>query len=51
VIYAHFAEIQAVVLFLIYGKNQQGNLTPQEKKVAREWITGFKRKLAERRTK
>ena len=50
VIYAHFPEIQAIVLFLIYGKREQANLTAQQKHAARTWIAGFKRKLATRRS-
>ena len=49
VIYAYFFEIEWVVLFLIYGKNEQGNLTPKQKQAAREWIASFKRRLADRR--
>ena len=32
VIYAHFPKQATIYLFLAYGKNEQGNLTPDEKK-------------------
>jgi len=47
VIYAHFRQIEAVVLFLMYGKNEQGNLTPAQKKAALKWMTEFRRRLEE----
>jgi hypothetical protein len=48
VIYAHFPQIQAVILFLIYGKNEQGTLSAKQKQAASKWITSFRRTLAER---
>ena len=48
VIYAHFPELEAVVLFLMYGKNEQGNLTAEEKQAAKHWMQEFKRKLKNR---
>lgn len=50
VIYAHFPEIKAVVLFLMYGKNEQGNLTAGQKRAAHKWITQFKQRLKEKRS-
>lgn len=50
VIYAHFPQIQAIVLFLMYGKNEQGNLNARPKRAAAKWMTEFKRTLSERRS-
>lgn len=50
VIYAYFPEFEAVVLFLIYGKNEQGNLTPRQKLAAKNWMQDFKQRLKRQRS-
>lgn len=50
IIYAHFPELEAVVLFLMYGKNEQENLTPKQKHAAKNWIQEFKQKLRRQRS-
>ncbi len=35
-IYAFFASVDVVYLFTLYGKNEQTDLTPDEKKIYRQ---------------
>jgi hypothetical protein len=38
VVYAYFAKVGQVYLLLAYGKDEQANLTPDEKAACREWV-------------
>lgn len=51
VIYYFFDELNPVLALFLYGKNEQGNLTPAEKKRAASLAAAMKAEAIARRTK
>lgn len=51
VIYYFFDEVNPVLALFLYGKNEQGNLTPAEKKVAASLAAAMKAEAKARRVK
>jgi hypothetical protein len=51
VIYYFFDELNPVLALFLYGKNEQGNLTPAEKKRAASLAAAMKAEAMARRTK
>lgn len=49
VIYVFFPEIETIFLFLIYGKNEQGNLSAKQKQAAAKWVASFRSTLKGRK--
>ncbi len=49
VCYALFATINTVYLLTMFGKNQQANLTAEEKQIVKAWMTRTKKWLATQR--
>ena len=51
VIYYFFDEVNPLLALFIYGKNEQANLTPAEKKMATSLAAGLKAEAKARRLK
>jgi hypothetical protein len=51
VIYYFFDEVNPLLALFLYGKNEQGDLTPREKKLASSLAAALKAEAKSRRTK